>query len=132
MAKSAMETNIRADWEARVSGANEVKLQVKIILNSYSIYVNSLPNAVNIGLNGQYVSLDSPALSYDSNTSQLTAELASQSFTVQLPAGSSRDLDLQGPFQAKPMTAACSIHASRKAQSRYLPSCLFFIAITSE
>ena len=90
--------NIRADWEARVSGANEVKLQVKIILNSYSIYVNSLPNAVNIGLNGQYVSLDSPALSYDSNTSQLTAELASQSFTVQLPAGSSRDLDLQAEW----------------------------------
>ncbi len=90
--------NIRADWEARVSGANEISVRVSVILNSYSIYVNGLPGSVNIGLNGQYVSLDSPAISYDSNTALLTTELASQSFTVQLPQGSSRDLDLQAEW----------------------------------
>ena len=90
--------NIRADWEARVSGANEISVNVSVILNSYSIYVNGLPDSVNIGLNGQYVSLDSPSISYDSNTALLTTELASQSFTVQLPQGSSRDLDLQAEW----------------------------------
>lgn len=91
--------NIRADYEARVSGANEISVQVKVILNSYSIYVSALNNAVNIGLNGQYVTLDSPAIEYDSNTRQLSMELASQSFTVQLPEGNSRDLALQCEWQ---------------------------------
>lgn len=90
--------DIRADWEARVSGETDISVRVTVYLNSYSIYVNALPNCVNIGLNGQYVSLDSPAISYDSNTALLTAELAAQSFTVQLAAGSSRDLDLQAEW----------------------------------
>lgn len=90
--------NIRADYEARVTGANEIGVQVTIYLNSYSIHVNALPDKVNIGLNGQYVTLDSPAIDYDSNTQMLTTELASQSFTVQLPQGNSRDLDLQAEW----------------------------------
>ena len=90
--------DIRADWEARVSGDTDISVRVTVYLNSYSIYVNALPNCVNIGLNGQYVSLDSPAISYDSNTALLTTELGSQSFTVQLPAGGSRDLDLQAEW----------------------------------
>jgi hypothetical protein len=90
--------DIRADWEARVSGDTDISVRVTVYLNSYSIYVNALPNCLNIGLNGQYVALDSPAISYDSNTALLTTELGSQSFTVQLPAGSSRDLDLQAEW----------------------------------
>lgn len=91
--------NIRADWEARVSGANEISVRVTIVLLHFQIYVNELPNAVNIGLNGQYATLGSPAISYDSKTAQAATELASQSFTVQLPEGSSRDLDLQVEWQ---------------------------------
>lgn len=87
--------NIHADWEARVSNAEEISILVTVTLDSYSIYVNNLPDSVNIGLNGQYVSLESPAITYDSNTTQLHTELGKQSFTVQLPEGSSRDLDLQ-------------------------------------
>ena len=90
--------DIRADWEARVSGDTDISVRVTVYLNSYSIYVNALPNCVNIGLNGQYVSLDSPAISYDSNTALLTTELAAQSFTVQLAPGGSRDLDLQAEW----------------------------------
>ena len=90
--------DIRADWEARVSGDTDISVRVTVYLNSYSIYVNALPNCLNIGLNGQYVALDSPAISYDSNTALLTTELGSQSFTVQLPAGNSRDLDLQAEW----------------------------------
>ena len=87
--------DIRADWEARVLSTEEISVLVTVTLNSYSIYVNSLPNALNIGLNGQYVSLESPDIHYDSNTAMLSTQLGSQSFTVQLPEGSSRDLDLQ-------------------------------------
>ena len=90
--------DIRADWEARVSGDTDISVRVTVYLNSYSIYVNALPNCLNIGLNDQYVTLDSPAISYDSNTALLTTELGSQSFTVQLPAGGSRDLDLQAEW----------------------------------
>ena len=68
---------------------------VTVTLNSYSIHVNALPQKLNIGLNGQYVSLDSPEIHYDSNTALLSTQLGSQSFTVQLAEGSSRDLDLQ-------------------------------------
>lgn len=85
--------NIRADWEARVSNADEISILVTVSLNSYEIYVG--PKTVNIGLNGQNVTLESEAIAYESRTSQLTKELAKQSFTVQLPEGSSRDLDLQ-------------------------------------
>ena len=87
--------DIRTDWEARISGESEISVAVTVTLNSYSIYVNSLPGSVKIALNGQYVSLDSPEIHYDSNTALLSTPLASQSFTVQLPEGSSRDLDLQ-------------------------------------
>ncbi len=87
--------NLRADYEARVTGANEIGVVVTVYLNSYSIHVNALPDKVNVGLNGQYVTLDSPAINYDGNTQLLTTELGSQSFTVQLPQGNSRDLDLQ-------------------------------------
>lgn len=87
--------DIRADWEARISGESEISVAVTVTLNSYSIYVNDLPGSVNIGLNGQYVSLDSPAISYDSNTALLSTPLATQSFTVQLPEGNSRELNLQ-------------------------------------
>ncbi len=87
--------NIHADWEARVSNADEISILVTVTQYSYRIYVTHLPDSVNIGLNGQYVSLESPAITYDSNTTQLHTELGKQSFTVQLPEGSSRDLDLQ-------------------------------------
>ena len=87
--------DIRTDWEARISGENEISVAVTVTLNSYSIHVNALPGSVKIALNGQYVSLDSPEIHYDSNTALLSTPLASQSFTVQLPEGSSRDLDLQ-------------------------------------
>ena len=90
--------DIHADWEARVSNAEEISILVTVTLDSYSIYVNNLPNSVNIGLNGQYVSLEFPAISYDSNTAQLHTELGKQSFTVQLPEGSSRELDLQAEW----------------------------------
>lgn len=87
--------DIRTDWEARISGESEISVTVTVTLNSYSIHVNSLPGSVKIALNGQYVSLDSPEIHYDNNTALLSTPLASQSFTVQLPEGSSRDLDLQ-------------------------------------
>lgn len=90
--------DIRADWEARVADSSQAEITVSISLISYSVHLNAMPNAVNIGLNGQYASLAAPAVDYD-GSAQITTPLASKSFTVELREGSSRTLDLQVEWQ---------------------------------
>ena len=90
--------DIRADWEARVSGASQAEVTITVSLISYSIHLNAMPNAVNIGLNGQYASLGAPAVNYD-GSSQIVTTLASKSFPVELRQGDSRTLDLQVEWQ---------------------------------
>lgn len=90
--------NIRADWSAQTSGSGQAEITVKVSLDSYSIHLKAVPNSVNISLGGQYVSLDAPAIEYDGNA-LLNTVLATKTFTVDLPAGSSKSYTLAVEWQ---------------------------------
>lgn len=85
--------DIHADWSAKTVSGSQVEVTVKVMLDSYSLHLQAVPNSVNINLGGQYVSLDAPAVEYD-GAEALTTELASKTFTVDLAEGQSHDLSL--------------------------------------
>lgn len=85
--------DIHADWSAKTISSTQVEVSVKVMLDSYSLHLQAVPNSVNINLGGQYVSLDAPAVEYD-GAEALTTELASKTFTVELSEGQSDDLSL--------------------------------------
>lgn len=85
--------NIHADWSARTISSSQAEVTVKVILDSYSLHLQAVSNAVNINLGGQYVSLNAPAVDYD-GTAALSTELASKTFTVDLAEGQAEDFSL--------------------------------------
>lgn len=85
--------NIHADWSARTISSSQAEVTVKVILDSYSLHLQAVSNAVNINLGGQYVSLNAPAVDYD-GTAALSTELASKTFTVNLAEGQAEDFSL--------------------------------------
>lgn len=85
--------DIHADWTAKTVSSSQVEVTVKVMLDSYSLHLQAVPNSVNVNLAGQYVSLDAPAVEYD-GAPALTTELASKTFTVDLAEGQSSDLSL--------------------------------------
>lgn len=90
--------NIVADWSVQSLNQNQVTVTVSVSAISFALHTQTLPNAVNIGLNGQYVSLEAPAINYDGGEQMITS-LASRSFTVDLPSNSSTTLALQVEWQ---------------------------------
>ena len=85
--------NIVADWVAMTSGKDTVDVKVTVSVISYSLYIAAFPNSVDIGLNGQYVSLGAPAINYD-GPAQRTSPLADYTFTINLADGQSASLPL--------------------------------------
>ncbi len=86
--------NIHADWTAAVSGEKTADVTVTVYVDSYSLFTSASPEILNISLDGQYVSLASPAIEYDGNT-QISTLINSRTFTVNLSAGEIRSLPLQ-------------------------------------
>ena len=85
--------DIHADWSARTVSSSQAEITVKIILDSYSLHLQAVPNSVNINLGGQYVSLNAPAVDYDGSAA-LSTELASKTFTVNLAEGQTDSFSL--------------------------------------
>ena len=85
--------DIHADWSARSVNSSQVEITVKVILDSYSLHLQAVPNSVNINLGGQYVSLGAPAVDYDGSAA-LSTELASKTFTVDLAEGQADSFSL--------------------------------------
>lgn len=85
--------DIHADWSARSVSSSQAEITVKIILDSYSLHIQAVPNSVNINLGGQYVSLSAPAVDYDGSAA-LSTELASKTFTVDLAEGQADSFSL--------------------------------------
>ena len=85
--------NIRADWSAVVSGTNTVDVTVSVYAEHFSLQTTATPEALNIALDGQYVSLASPAIVQEDNTRTVTL-INQRTFTVTLAGGESRDLSL--------------------------------------
>lgn len=85
--------NINAAWSARSISSSQVEVTVTVSLDSYAIQLAAVPYSVNIGLDGQYASLDAPAINYD-GSALLNTTLATKTFTVDIPEGSSSSLHL--------------------------------------
>ena len=90
--------NIVADWTVQSLDQEQVSVTVSVSVISYTLQTQSLPNSVNIGLDGNYVSLDAPAIFYDGG-GQVRSALAAHTFTVPLSANSSRAMALQVEWQ---------------------------------
>ena len=90
--------DVQAEWSAQTLNDNQVQVTVTVSAVSFGLHTQVLTNAVNIALDGQYVSLEQPRIDYDGG-SQVTTKLASQSFTVDLPRNSSRAVLLQVEWQ---------------------------------
>ena len=65
---------------------------------SYALHYVAFPRTLNISLDGQYVSLDPPTINYDGGDQAVHA-LGTTTFTVELPANSSKALTLQVEWQ---------------------------------
>ncbi len=90
--------DVQAEWSAQTLNDNQVQVTVTVSAVSFGLHTQVLTNAVNIALDGQYVSLEQPRIDYDGGT-QVTTKLATHSFTVDLPRNSSRALLLQVEWQ---------------------------------
>ncbi len=90
--------DVLAEWSVQTLSDSQVQVSVTVSAVSFGLHTQSLPNAVNIALDGQYVSLEQPRIDYDGG-SQITTPMATQRFTVDLARNSSRALLLQVEWQ---------------------------------
>ena len=90
--------NITANWSAQSLDQSRIEVTVSVSAESYALQVDGWPKTLNLSLDGQYVSLDSPAIHYE-GSSQITTALGTHTFTVDLPSNSSRTLALQVEWQ---------------------------------
>ena len=87
--------NIYAEWSASVSGAQTADVTVTVYVDSYSLYTTASPEALNIAVDTQYVSLASPAIEYDGTDGQRVTMINSRTFSVNLGPGESRSIPVQ-------------------------------------
>lgn len=85
--------DIQADWSAKTISSSQIEVTVTISLDSYSLHLQAVPNSVNVNLDGQYVSLNAPAVDYD-GSALINTVLATKTFTVDLAEGQSDNLSL--------------------------------------
>ncbi|MBQ8216642.1 MAG: hypothetical protein IJZ91_01650 [Oscillospiraceae bacterium] len=89
--------DVVADYKVTAVDANQVRVDVNVAVESYSLHVIAAPS-VNVGFAGQFQTLDAPAITYDGKE-HMRNELASTSFIVDLPAGASNTYTLAVEWQ---------------------------------
>ena len=89
---------IAADWSAKALSQDHVEVTVSVTAVSYALHYVAYPRSLNISLDGQYVSIDPPSITYDGGD-QAVHVLGTTSFTVDLPANSSKAMLLQVEWQ---------------------------------
>lgn len=87
--------NIYAEWSASISGAQTADVTVTVYVDHYSLYTTASPEALNVAVDTQYVSLASPAIEYDGTDGQRTTMINTRTFTISLSSGESRNIPLQ-------------------------------------
>ena len=83
--------NLRADWSVKTVSATQVEVTIKVSVDSYAIHLQAVPYAVKLNVNGEYVSMDAPAVDYDGSAATNTV-FGSKTFTVNLSEGSSANI----------------------------------------
>ncbi len=70
------------------------RFTVTVYADCYSLYTTATPGALNIAVDGQYVSLASPAIERDGTAGAGSVEINSRTFTVPLISGAHREIPL--------------------------------------
>ena len=91
---SGTSINIHADWNAVVSGANTVDITVTAFVDSYSLFTTASPEALNIAVDGKYVSLASPAIEIQNTAGQVSTLINNRTFTTSLSGGETRNIPI--------------------------------------
>lgn len=92
---SGTSINIHADWTALVSGPNTVDVTVTAYVDSYSLYTTASPEALGIAVDGQYVSLASPAIEIPTTTGPVSTLINSRTVTINLSGGETRSIPVE-------------------------------------
>ena len=92
---SGTSINIHADWNAVVSGANTVDITVTAFVDSYSLFTTASPEALNIAVDGKYVSLASPAIEIQNTAGQVSTLINNRTFTISLSGGETRNIPIE-------------------------------------
>ena len=90
--------NITADWSVTSLGLTRAQVTVSVSAVSYALHYTGFPRALHISLDGEYVSLDPPSITYDGGE-QAVHPLGTTTFTVDLPENSTKTLALQVEWQ---------------------------------
>lgn len=80
--------NLKADWSAKTTSASQVEVTVAVSVDSYSLHLTAMPGAVNVNFDGQYVTMDAPAVDYDGSGS-INTPMSSKTFSLNLSEGES-------------------------------------------
>ncbi|MBQ9662349.1 MAG: hypothetical protein IJV40_04260 [Oscillospiraceae bacterium] len=92
---SGTSINIHADWNALVAGANTVDVTITAYVDSYSLITTASPETLNISIDGQYISLASPAIDIPTTTNQVTTLINNRTFTIPLTGGETRSIPVE-------------------------------------
>lgn len=83
--------NLKADWSVKTISASQVEVTIKVSVDSYAIHLQTVPYAVKLSVNGEYVTMDAPSVDYDGSAATNTV-FGSKTFTVNLSEGSSANI----------------------------------------
>ena len=83
--------NLKADWSVKTISASQVEVTIKVSVDSYAIHLQAVPYAVKLSVNGEYVTMDAPAVDYDGSAATNTV-FGSKTFKVNLSEGSSANI----------------------------------------
>lgn len=83
--------NLKADWSVKTISASQVEVTIKVSVDSYAIHLQAVPYAVKLSVNGEYVTMDAPAVDYDGSAATNTV-FGTKTFTVSLSEGSSANI----------------------------------------
>ena len=83
--------NLKADWSVKTISASQVEVTIKVSVDSYAIHLQAVPYAVKMSVNGEYVTMDAPAVDYDGSAATNTV-FGSKTFKVSLSEGSSTNI----------------------------------------
>ena len=91
--------NIHADWTAAISNPQTVDVTVTVYADHYSLVTYATPGALQVSVDGQYVSLGSPAIENDGTAGLTTTQINSHTFQVPLTSGDIRTIPVQVVWQ---------------------------------
>ena len=91
--------NIHADWTASINDPQSVNVTVTVFADHYSLMTTATPGALQVSVDGQYVSLGSPAIENDGTTGLAMTQINSHTFQVPLTSGDIRTVPVQVVWQ---------------------------------